>query len=95
MESTQIHHGPPQGPRCRRIDRGPTGGSLLAEAGFLLTVIERFPGRGINGQSIDIRTTGVTVMRTSGMQAGERAGTVQTREQALFALTAELVLHSE
>ncbi|KAL8952968.1 MAG: hypothetical protein Q9222_001144 [Ikaeria aurantiellina] len=35
----------------------------LAKAGARVTVIERFPSLRTNGQSIDIRTTGVTVMR--------------------------------
>lgn len=50
----------------------------LAKAGARVTVIERFPRLRSSGQNIDIRTTGVTVMRKiPGMEASVRAKTVQ------------------
>ncbi len=42
---------------------GPTTAYWFAKAGAIVTVIERFPKLRTNGQSIDIRTAGVTVMR--------------------------------
>jgi 2-polyprenyl-6-methoxyphenol hydroxylase-like FAD-dependent oxidoreductase len=42
---------------------GPTAAYWLSKAGCKVTVIERFPQLRTNGQSVDIRTVGVTVMR--------------------------------
>lgn len=42
---------------------GPTTAYWLAKAGAKVTIIERFPKLRVNGQSVDIRTVGVTVMR--------------------------------
>ena len=57
---------------------GPTAAYWLAKAGASVTVIERFPKLRTNGQSIDIRTAGVTVMRKMpGMEAAVRAKTTQ------------------
>ena len=53
---------------------GPMAAYWLAKAGARVTVIERFPRLRTNGQAIDIRTTGVTVMRKiPGMEAAVRA----------------------
>ena len=53
---------------------GPMAAHWLAKAGARVTVIERFPRLRTNGQAIDIRTTGVTVMRkVPGMEAAVRA----------------------
>ena len=53
---------------------GPTAAYWLAKAGANVTVIERFPQLRTNGQNVDIRTAGVTVMRrTPGMEAAVRA----------------------
>ena len=57
---------------------GPTAAYWLAKAGANVTVIERFPKLRTNGQNIDIRTAGVTVMRKMpGMEAAVRAKTIQ------------------
>ncbi|KAL8745312.1 MAG: hypothetical protein Q9190_002546 [Brigantiaea leucoxantha] len=57
---------------------GPTTAYWLAKAGANVTVIERFPKLRTNGQNIDIRTVGVTVMRKMpGMEAAVRAKTTQ------------------
>ncbi|MCJ1233547.1 hypothetical protein MMC14_001505 [Varicellaria rhodocarpa] len=57
---------------------GPTAAYWLAKAGANVTVIERFPKLRTNGQNIDIRTAGVTVMRKMlGMEAAVRAKTTQ------------------
>ena len=57
---------------------GPTTAYWFAKAGADITVIERFPKMRTNGQSIDIRTVGVTVMRKMpGMEAAVRAKTVE------------------
>lgn len=57
---------------------GPMAAYWLAKAGARVTVIERFPRLRTNGQGIDIRTTGVTVMRKiPGMEAAVRAKTTQ------------------
>ena len=57
---------------------GPMAAYWLAKAGARVTVIERFPALRTNGQGIDIRTTGVTVMRKiPGMEAAVRAKTTQ------------------
>ncbi|KAH8892887.1 oxidoreductase [Thozetella sp. PMI_491] len=42
---------------------GPATAYWLAKAGARVTVIERFPQLRTNGQAVDIRTAGVTVMR--------------------------------
>lgn len=56
---------------------GPITAYWLAKAGAHVTVIERFPHLRTNGQNIDIRTVGVTVMRKMpGMEAAVRAKTV-------------------
>lgn len=53
---------------------GPTAAYWLAKAGANVTIIERFPKLRTNGQNIDIRTAGVTVMRKMpGMEAAVRA----------------------
>lgn len=57
---------------------GPTVAYWFAKAGANVTVIERFPSLRTNGQSIDIRTAGVTVMRKiPGMEAAVRSKAVQ------------------
>ncbi|KAL9625289.1 MAG: hypothetical protein Q9160_000691 [Pyrenula sp. 1 TL-2023] len=57
---------------------GPMTAYWLAKAGARVTVIERFPKLRTNGQAIDVRTTGVTVMRKiPGMEAAVRAKTTQ------------------
>lgn len=57
---------------------GPMAAYWLAKAGARVTVIERFPRLRTNGQGIDIRTTGVTVMRKiPGMEVAVRAKTTQ------------------
>lgn len=57
---------------------GPMAAYWFAKAGARVTVIERFPRLRTNGQGIDIRTTGVTVMRKiPGMEAAVRAKTTQ------------------
>ena len=53
---------------------GPTAAYWFAKAGADVTIIERFPQLRTNGQNIDIRTAGVTVMRKiPGMEAAVRA----------------------
>ena len=55
---------------------GPMTAYWLAKTGAKITVIERFPSLRTNGQSIDIRTSGVTIMRKiPGMEAAVRAKT--------------------
>ena len=55
---------------------GPTTAYWLAKAGANVTIIERFPKMRTGGQSIDIRTAGVTVMRKmQGMEAAVQAKT--------------------
>lgn len=57
---------------------GPTAAYWLAKAGAKVTVVERFPALRTNGQGIDIRTAGVTVMRKMpGMEAAVRARTTE------------------
>ncbi|MCJ1477592.1 hypothetical protein MMC13_006265 [Lambiella insularis] len=57
---------------------GPSAVYWFAKAGASVTIIERFPKLRIGGQSIDIRTAGVTVMRqVPGMEAAVRAKTMQ------------------
>lgn len=64
---------------------GPMAAYWLAKAGARVTVIERFPSLRTNGQAIDIRTTGVTVMRKiPGMEAAVRAKTTQMEGISLF-----------
>lgn len=53
---------------------GPTAAYWLARAGASVTIIERFPELRRGGQNVDIRTTGVTVMRRmEGMEPAVRA----------------------
>ncbi|KAF2018144.1 FAD/NAD(P)-binding domain-containing protein [Aaosphaeria arxii CBS 175.79] len=53
---------------------GPTTAYWLAKAGANVTIIERFPSLRQNGQNIDIRNVGVTVMRKmKGMEAAVKA----------------------
>ncbi|KAK6819343.1 hypothetical protein PG987_015826 [Apiospora arundinis] len=53
---------------------GPMAAYWLAKAGAQVTVIERFPHLRKNGQNVDIRTVGVTVMRRiPGMEEAVRA----------------------
>ncbi|CAF9937015.1 hypothetical protein IMSHALPRED_010985 [Imshaugia aleurites] len=53
---------------------GPTAAYWFAKAGANVTIIERFPKLRTNGQGIDIRTAGVTVMRKMPrMEAAVRA----------------------
>lgn len=55
---------------------GPMAAYWFAKAGANVTVIERFPRLRTNGQSIDIRTVGVTVMRKiPDMEAAVRSKT--------------------
>jgi len=42
---------------------GPMAAYWFAKAGAIVTVVERFPALRMNGQNIDIRSVGVTVMR--------------------------------
>ena len=57
---------------------GPMAAYWFAKAGANVTVIERFPRLRTNGQSIDIRTVGVAVMRKiSDMEAAVRAKTTE------------------
>ncbi|TAQ88231.1 hypothetical protein B7494_g3464 [Chlorociboria aeruginascens] len=57
---------------------GPTAAYWFAKAGANVTIIERFAKLRINGQNVDIRTAGVTVMRKmQGMEAAVRAKTTQ------------------
>ncbi|KAI9684245.1 MAG: hypothetical protein M1822_005718 [Bathelium mastoideum] len=57
---------------------GPTAAYWFARAGANVTIIERFPKLRTNGQSIDIRSAGVTVMqKMPGMEAAVRAKTTQ------------------
>ncbi|KAL8668495.1 MAG: hypothetical protein Q9224_007795, partial [Gallowayella concinna] len=57
---------------------GPMAAYWLAKAGAHVAVIERFPKLRTNGQAIDIRTTGVTVMRKiPGMEAAVRGKTTK------------------
>jgi 2-polyprenyl-6-methoxyphenol hydroxylase-like FAD-dependent oxidoreductase len=56
---------------------GPTAAYWFAKAGATVTIIERFPQLRTNGQNVDIRTAGVTVMRRMlGMEAAVRAKTM-------------------
>ncbi|KAI1383438.1 uncharacterized protein F4822DRAFT_77881 [Hypoxylon trugodes] len=56
---------------------GPTAAYWFAKAGAKVTIIERFPHLRTNGQNVDIRTAGVTVMRKMpGMEAAVRAKAV-------------------
>lgn len=55
---------------------GPTAAYWFAKAGATVTVIERFPKFRTNGQNVDIRIAGVTVMRKMpGMEEAVRART--------------------
>ena len=57
---------------------GPTAAYWFAKTGANVTIIERFPELRTNGQSIDIRTVGVAVMRKMpGMEAAVRAKTIE------------------
>ncbi|KFX98984.1 hypothetical protein V490_02005 [Pseudogymnoascus sp. VKM F-3557] len=52
---------------------GPTTAYWLAKSGADITIIERFPSLRTNGQNVDIRTSGVTIMRKMpGMEAAVR-----------------------
>jgi 2-polyprenyl-6-methoxyphenol hydroxylase-like FAD-dependent oxidoreductase len=63
---------------------GPMTAYWLSKAGAKVTVIERYPSLRTNGQGIDIRTTGVTVMRKiPGMEAAVRAKTTQMEGMSL------------
>ena len=75
---------------------GPMAAYWLAKAGARVTVIERFPRLRTNGQAIDIRSTGVTVMRKiPGMEAAVRAKTMPMEGIALFAKMADPTGQSE
>ncbi|KAL4805364.1 hypothetical protein BDV18DRAFT_161020 [Aspergillus unguis] len=53
---------------------GPATAYWLAKTGAKVTIIERFPQLRTNGQNVDIRTTGVSVMRKiPGMEEAVRA----------------------
>lgn len=53
---------------------GPTAAYWFAKTGAIVTVIERFPQLRTNGQNVDIRTAGVSVMRKMpGMEEAVRA----------------------
>lgn len=55
---------------------GPTAAYWFAKAGAKVTNIERFPKLRTNGQNVEIRTVGVTVIRKMpGMEAAVRAKT--------------------
>lgn len=54
----------------------PTAAYWFAKAGAKVTVIERFPHLRTNGQNVDIRTAGVSVMRK--MQGREKAVRAKT-----------------
>ncbi|KAJ5590173.1 hypothetical protein N7450_004145 [Penicillium hetheringtonii] len=57
---------------------GPTAAYWFAKTGAKVTVIERFPQLRTNGQNIDIRTAGVSVMRKMpGMEEAVRASLQQ------------------
>jgi 2-polyprenyl-6-methoxyphenol hydroxylase-like FAD-dependent oxidoreductase len=57
---------------------GPMTAYWFSKAGACVTVVERFPKLRVNGQNVDIRTSGVTVMRKiPGMEAAVRAKTPQ------------------
>lgn len=63
---------------------GPTAAYWFAKAGATVTVIERFPYLRKNGQNIDIRTSGVTVMRRMpGVEAAVRANLLETDGMSL------------
>lgn len=63
---------------------GPMAAYWLAKAGARVTVIDRFPRLRTNGQSIDIRTTGVSIMRKiPGMEAAVRARTTELEGMSL------------
>lgn len=56
---------------------GPTAAYWLAKAGAKVTIIERFSQIRPNGQNVDIRTSGVSVMRKMpGMEEAVRANTL-------------------
>ncbi|PSR80347.1 hypothetical protein BD289DRAFT_440931 [Coniella lustricola] len=64
---------------------GPTTAYWLAKTGATVTVIERFPYLRPGGQNIDIRTSGVTVMRRmQGMEAAVRANMLDMEGIALI-----------
>ena len=57
---------------------GPTAAYWFARAGASVTVVERFPALRTSGQSVDIRTAGVTVMqKMPGMEEAVRARSTQ------------------
>lgn len=59
---------------CGASVAGPTAAHWFAKAGATITIIERFPYLRTNGQNVDIRTVGVTVMRKMpGMEAAVRS----------------------
>ncbi|KAJ4290260.1 hypothetical protein N0V90_010475 [Kalmusia sp. IMI 367209] len=59
---------------CGASIAGPMTAYWLARAGFTITVIERYPTIRAGGQNIDIRTSGVTIMRKiPGMEAAVRS----------------------
>lgn len=63
---------------------GPMAAYWFAKAGAIVTVIERFPRLRTNGQGVDIRTTGVTVMRkVSGLEAAVRSKTTGMESMSL------------
>lgn len=63
---------------------GPTAAYWFAKAGATVTVIERFPHLRPNGHNVDIRTSGVTVMRRiPGMEEAVRANTMEIDGLAL------------
>ncbi|KKK23463.1 hypothetical protein ARAM_003966 [Aspergillus rambellii] len=67
---------------------GPTAAYWFAKAGAHVTVIERFPTLRTNGQNVDIRTVGVTVMRKiAGMEEAVRARTLSVDGISLVGAT--------
>ena len=61
---------------CGASVAGPTAAYWFAKAGASVTIIERFPNFRTNGQNIDIRNAGVTIMRKMpGMEAAVRGKT--------------------
>ena len=64
---------------------GPMTAYWFAKAGAQVTVIERFPALRTNGQQVDIRTAGVTVMdKIPGMEAAVRAKTTTMEGMSLL-----------
>jgi 2-polyprenyl-6-methoxyphenol hydroxylase-like FAD-dependent oxidoreductase len=75
---------------------GPTAAYWFVRAGFEVTVIERFPQLRTSGQNIDIRTSGVTVMRRmTGMEAAVRSKLVDMEGVSVVDNNGETVIKIE